>query len=422
MNYKYTPALHKIRLMKGRIKVIPGGSSAGKTIAILMILIDKCIRTPNLSVSIVSESTPHLRRGVIRDMLNILKDTGRYRDSQYNRTNLIYEFTNKSYIEFFSVDDASRLRGARRNVLYINECNNVSEDAYTQLAMRTDMDIYLDYNPSNRFWIENVLISPEAEKLTLTYKDNTALSQTVIDFLESKLELAKTSDYWTNWCNVYLRGLPGVLEGVIFNNWSEIDTIPEDARLIGYGIDFGYANDETTCTAVYKYNNDIIVDEIIYQKGLSNSDIANLLKDNNVIGELYCDSAEPKTIAELKKYGFSAYPTKKGPDSILHGISLMQEYQLLVTKKSINIKNELINYMWKKDKDGNSMNVPIDIFNHSIDGIRYLFLMKLGKKSINAGQFTAGKAELNPKNRITPTSTYRGVNVVNGSNPFFKHF
>lgn len=380
-DFIYTTAIDKIRRMKARIKVIPGGSSAGKTYGIIPILIDKAITNPEISISIVSESIPHLKRGAMRDFINIMKMTNRYIDINWNRTNSIYTFTNGSYIEFFSVEDDSKLRGARRNILYINECNKVSEESYTQLVMRTDMDVYLDYNPSNRFWIDNVLLTDDAEKLILTYKDNEALSKTVIDFLESKIILAKTSDYWANWCNVYLYGQQGRLDDTIFNNWSEIDRIPEEANLIGYGMDFGFTNDPTTCVGIYKYNGGLIIDEIIHRKGLSNSDISRLLKESNVIGEIYADSAEPKSIDELKKYGHRIYPAKKGPDSIIYGIGLLQEQQLFVTKRSINIKQELTNYSWKKDKDGNTLNTPIDNWNHQIDAIRYLATMKLGKKN-----------------------------------------
>lgn len=376
----YTQAIDKIRRMKARIKVIPGGSSAGKTFAILPILADMCIKTSNLSVSVVSENHPHLRRGAIRDFINIMKMTNRFRANYWNKTNSMYTFPNGSFIEFFGADEPDKLRGARRNVLYVNECNNITEDSYTQLAMRTDGDIFLDYNPSNRFWIEDVIAGPESEVLVLTYKDNEALPQSVIDFLEGKLILAQTSDYWANWCKVYLSGQTGSLEGVVFSNWKEIDNIPEEAVLIGYGMDFGFTNDPSTCIAVYRYNGQLVLDEIFYKKGLGNSEISSILKQENVIGEIYADSAEPKSIDEIKKYGHRVYPTKKGPDSILAGINLLQEQQMLVTKRSHNLKKELTNYSWKKDKNGNTMNVPIDIWNHCIDSIRYLALVKLGKE------------------------------------------
>jgi len=378
--FKYTTGLHKIRKMKKRIKIIPGGTSAGKTFSILSILINKAIIEPDLEISVVSESIPHLRRGALRDFLKIMKTTGRYNPNNYNKTYLTYTFSNGSYIEFFSADDEAKLRGARRNILYINEANNLKQESYIQLAMRTDRDIYLDYNPVAQFWINDVEKEEEAEKLILTYKDNEALSKNVIDFLESKIPLSLTSDYWRNWVNVYLYGQQGSLEGIVFSNWSTIDSIPEGAGLIGSGMDFGFTNDPTTLISVYKYNNNIIVDEVIYRKGLSNSDISNLMKSANVTGEIFGDSAEPKTIDELRRYGHNIKGANKGADSINFGISILQEYDMLITKRSYNLLDELTKYIWKKDRDGNTSNSPIDAFNHAIDALRYLAMMKLSKK------------------------------------------
>jgi phage terminase large subunit len=379
MQFKYTTALHKIRKMKSRIKVIPGGTSSSKTFSILAILINEAASESGCQISVVSESLPHLKRGAIRDFLNIMKMTKRYIDSHWNRTNFIYTFTNGSYIEFFGVEDADKLRGGRRTHLFVNEANRVSEEAYTQLAMRTSKDIYIDFNPTNRFWAHDI---QEAEVLTLTYKDNEGLSKTIIEFLESHRIKAITSTYWANWCRVYLDGELGSLEGLIFNNWSTIDSLPSEAELIGYGLDFGFTNDPSACIGVYRWNGQLILDEVLFRKGLTNSEISKLLKEDGVKAndEIYADSAEPKSIQEIKNYGHRIYPVKKGPDSILGGIAIMQEYQMLVTKRSINLKKELETYSWKKDKDGQTTNQPEDINNHAIDAARYLGLMKLGKK------------------------------------------
>ena len=383
MEFQYTKAISKIRKLKKRIKVIQGGSSAGKTIAILAILIDKCLKTDNLSVSVVAESTPHLRRGAIRDFINILKATKRFDQNQWHTTNSTYRFQNGSYIEFFSADQGDKLRGARRDILYINEANNIQRDAYLELAMRTNQDIFIDYNPSHNFWNKEVLEDDNSELLILTYKDNNGLPQNVIDFLESKRELAKSSEYWNNWCKVYLDGLEGKLQGTIFNDYKIIDKIPEEARLLGLGMDFGFTNDPSTLIAIYKWNDEIIADEIFYQKGLLNSDIAKLIKNNgfdrNII---YADSAEPKSIAELKRYGIKIMATDKGRDSVNYGIELIQEQKLSITKRSKNLLDELSKYIWKLDKEGNNTNVPIDAFNHAIDSLRYAVMMLLKKKRV----------------------------------------
>jgi phage terminase large subunit len=382
MKFKYTKAISKIRKIKSRIRVIQGGSSAGKTIAILAILIDKALKTDNLSISVVSESTPHLRRGAIRDFLNILKATQRFQEQQWHITNSTYRFKNGSYIEFFSADQGDKLRGARRDILYINEANNITRESYLELAMRTNGDIYIDYNPSHIFWNKEVLEGNDAQLLILTYKDNDGLPQNIIDFLESKRELAKTSDYWDNWCKVYLDGLEGKLQGAVFNDYQVIDKVPDEARLLGFGMDFGFTQDPSTLVAIYKWNDEIIADEIFYQTGLFNSDIAKLIKDYKLEKhQIYADSAEPKSIAEIKRYGINIKPTDKGKDSVIFGIQLLQEQKLNITKRSKNLLEELSKYIWKVDKEGNNTNDPIDAFNHSIDALRYAAIMLLKKKT-----------------------------------------
>ena len=380
----YTSALRKIRKMNSRIKVIQGGTSASKTFSILAILIDKAIKTPNLEISVVSESIPHLRRGANKDFLKIMKETGRFIPSHYNKTLLRYEFSNGSYIEFFSADDESRLRGARRNVLYMNECNNINYDAYLQLQIRTDGEIYLDYNPTSKFWVHTeVLGQVDTELLVLTYKDNEALSNEIVKQLEMNREKAKTSTYWDNWCRVYLDGEVGSVEGTIFTDFEVIDKIPEEARLLGYGLDFGFSQDPAALIALYKYNDDIVVDELIYETGLLNSELANRMKQYEVKGEIYADSAEPKSISELKRFGFQVKPVEKGRDSINYGIQIIQQKHILVTRRSKNLLDEFSKYSWKKNRDGGYDTTPIDSNNHACDALRYISTMKLGVRKEN---------------------------------------
>ena len=379
MNYKQTTALKKIRSLKNRIKVIQGGSSAGKTIGILILLIDKCIKEPGLEVSVVSESIPHLRRGAIRDFLKIMKDTGRYIASNYNKTLLRYEFTNGSYMEFFSADSEEKLRGGRRQILYINECNSINYEAYLQLAIRTSGDIYLDYNPSARFWVHTEVVNqPNTDFIVLNYKDNQALSDEVVKMLESNRDKAATSTYWDNWCKVYLDGEIGQVEGTIFNDYEVIDKIPEDARLLGYGLDFGYSYDPAALIALYKYNDDIIVDEVVYQTGLLNSELSSIMKQYGVTGEIFADSAEPKSIHELKRYGHQVKSVEKGKDSVNYGIQILQQKKMFVTQRSENVLNEFQKYMWKKDRNGGYDTTPIDAHNHACDALRYVAMSKLG--------------------------------------------
>jgi phage terminase large subunit len=377
MEFIVTTALKKLLRLKKRIKVVRGGTSASKTFSILPILIDRAIKTPDLEISVVSESIPHLRRGALKDFLKIMMALGRYNDNQFNKSTLKYTFVNGSYIEFFSVDQPDKLRGARRNVLYVNECNNVDFDSYYQLAIRTSGEIWLDYNPSSLFWVDRELLTQDdVDFITLTYLDNEALSDTIVKEIESAKEKAKTSSYWENWWQVYGLGQTGSLEGVCIPEWQEIN-LPTEARLLCYGMDWGYSNDPTSLIAMYKYNDAYIFDELIYQKGLLNSDISDLLKTNEVKDIVYADSAEPKSIAELNSYGHNILPVTKGRDSIVYGLNLINQNKVYVTSRSKNLINELQNYIWMVDKQGNKLNKPIDAYNHAIDAMRYAMTSQL---------------------------------------------
>tara|TARA_R110000824_G_scaffold161622_1_gene336943 strand:+ start:64 stop:1227 length:1164 start_codon:yes stop_codon:yes gene_type:complete len=383
--FQTTTAIRKLHALTKRKKVIQGGTSAGKTFGILPILIDRCLRTPNLETSVVSESVPHLRRGAVKDFLKIMMYTNRYRDNQWNRSTLKYTFNNGSYIEFFSVEQPDKLRGARRNVLYVNEANNVPFEAYNQLAIRTSGDIWIDFNPTANFWAhKEVATEDDADFITLTYKDNEALSQTIVEEIELAREKAKTSEYWANWWKVYGLGQVGSLDGVCIKQWNEIE-LPLEARLLCYGMDFGYSNDPTTLIGLYKYNDAYIFDEVIYQKKLLNSDISNLLSDNNITEVIYADSAEPKSIAELKTYRHKVMPCTKGKDSIVYGINLINQNKIFITSRSTNLIKELQSYTWAKDREGNTINKPIDAFNHCIDAARYAMSSQL--ETPNKGKY-----------------------------------
>jgi phage terminase large subunit len=377
MEFIVTTSIRKLARLKQRIKVVRGGTSAGKTFGILPLLIDKAMREPMLEISVVSESIPHLRRGALKDFLKIMMSLGRYKDDQFNKSTLKYNFQNGSYIEFFSADQPDKLRGARRNILYVNECNNIEFDAYYQMAIRTSGDIWLDYNPASTFWVDKeILTQPDVDFITLTYLDNEALSETIIKEIESAKVKALTSTYWANWWQVYGLGQTGSLEGVCITDWNEID-LPSDARILCAGMDFGYTNDPTSLVLMYKYNDAYIFDEVIYKKGLLNSEISNLLKADNITDIIYADSAEPKSIAELKSYGHQVLPVSKGKDSITYGISLINQNKIYVTSRSKNLINELRNYIWLTDKSGVKMNKPIDAYNHSIDAMRYAIMSQL---------------------------------------------
>jgi len=375
-----TTAINKILALKKRVKIIQGGTSAGKTFGIIPVLIDKAAKTSNLEISIVAESIPHLRRGALKDFLKIMKWTNRYIDASFNKSLLRYEFGNGSYMEFFSADDSSKLRGARRDILYINECNNIEFESYNELSIRTKKEVYLDFNPANEFWVHTELKDElDTDFIILTYKDNEALDEAIVAQIEKNRLKATTSSYWANWWRVYGLGEIGMLEGVIFSNWKLIDTIPVEAKLLGYGLDFGYTNDPTTIIEVYNYNGKRILNEICYQTGMVNSDVAKKL-ESNVIA--YADSSEPKSIEEIKRQGKTIKGVTKGQDSINFGIQIMQGQEYLVTSSSINLIKELRAYCWDSDKTGKRLNKPAGGNDHAIDAVRYHEMETLGINSM----------------------------------------
>lgn len=370
-----TTAINKLLKLKKFVKGIQGGSSAGKTFGIIPIEIDYAIKNPKTEISIVAESIPHLKRGAIRDFKKIMKETNRWNDNNWNASDFKYTFTNESFIEFFSADNSAKLRGARRDRLYINECNNIDFNSYTELAMRTKQSIFLDWNPSTEFWFHTEIINDDnVDFIILTYLDNEAAPESAIDFILKAKEKAKTSNYWQNWFQVYGLGQIGNLEGVIFSNWKQIDTIPKEARLIGCGLDFGYSVDPTAIVQVYQYNNQHILHEVCYRTGMINSDIAKILPKNVPI---YADSAEPKSIEEIRRFGVPIKPVTKGKDSINFGIQIMQGQEYLVTKDSTNLIKELRGYCWDKGKDGKTLPIPIGT-DHIIDAVRYHEMETMG--------------------------------------------
>lgn len=365
MKYQATTAFQKINNLNKRIRLIPGGTSASKTVSILLYLIAyaQTDKNPTLT-SIVSESIPHLKRGAIRDFKNILGAHNYWRDANWNATDSIYTFETGSQIEFFSTDNGDKLRGARRDRLFVNEANNVTFDAFEQLEMRTKEFIICDWNPTNEFWAYTELKSrTDIEWLTLTYLDNEALDPDI----KASIEQRKGRKGW--WA-VYGLGQLGEVEGKIFKEWTIIDELPPEAKLERRGLDFGYSNDPTAIVDVYKFNGAFIFDEVCFQKGLSNKQIADILKDKANVMTI-ADSSEPKSIDEIRLYGINIKGANKGPGSINQGIQFVQDQKISVTKRSANIIKEYRNYLWETDKNGAILNVPESGYDHSMDAIRY---------------------------------------------------
>lgn len=371
--------------MTARKKVIQGGTSAGKTYAIIAVLIHIAAKAKT-EISVVSESIPHLRRGAMKDFGKVMQWTNRWRDEGWNKTLLTYTFANGSTIEFFSADQEAKLRGARRQVLYINEANNIEFEAYHQLAIRTSETIYIDFNPVSEFWAHTeVLAEQDSELIVLTYRDNEALPATIRDDIEAAQVKAATSTYWANWWKVYGLGEVGSLQGVVFDDWQQVDGIDfAGDKLVAIGLDWGYTNDPTAVVAVYKRGSAILLHELLYSSGLTNQDIADHLRKLGIgrSWPIIADSAEPKSIEEVHRLGFNIHPATKGADSIRNSIDILKRQPLLVTRESTNLIKELRNYTWDTDRTGASLGVPIDRYNHAIDAVRYVALNKL---SANAG-------------------------------------
>lgn len=373
--YSLTTATKRIRQLHKRIRAVQGGTSASKTISILLTLIDAAQRdiTPTIT-SVVSESFPHLKRGAIRDFLQIMQEHQYFKETNWNKTDCIYTFETGSKIEFFSADQPSKVRGPRRDRLFINEANNVSHETFEQLEVRTKEYIYLDWNPTTEFWFYTEVLGKrdDVDHIIITYRDNEALDAAIVRSIEQRRANK-------NWWRVYGEGQLGEIETRIFTGWKIIDEIPHEARLERYGLDFGYSNDPTAVVAIYYYNGGYIWDEIAYQKGLLNKQIADLLL-NQPKAIVIADSAEPKSIDEIYQYGVTILPAAKGPGSLLRRIQHVQAQQISITKRSVNVLKEYRNYVWITDKDGRIINEPIDIFNHGMDAGGYAMESLLPKE------------------------------------------
>lgn len=381
--FQTTKALKKIlatRTVPDRKRglVVQGGTSAAKTISIMLYLIERA-QTQEKAISVVSESLPHLKRGAMRDFLNIMKTHRYYKENDHNKTDYLYQFGN-GYIEFFGGDDPSKLRGPRRDILFMNEANNMPFSTFEQLEVRTKDEWIIDFNPTSEFWAHTEVIPRmECDFLKLTYRDNDALEPSIVRSIESRR-------HNRNWWTVYGEGEIGTKEGQIYAEWPQLDDIPETAELVRYGLDFGYTNDPTAIVAVYRWNNTLILDECVYQVGLTNPQIAKKLQE---LPEalVIADSAEPKSIDEIKHHGINIIGAVKGPGSVNYGIQTVQDQRIYVTKRSTELIRENRNYLWKLDRDGRPLNVPEDMFNHALDAVRYAVSDIVGKPELDESRF-----------------------------------
>lgn len=366
--FQDTTATKRIFSLKKRIRAISGGTAASKTISILVWLIDYGQSTKNEVMTVVAESYPHLNLGAMRDFKNIMIAHGYWNDKAWNESSHTYIFPGKTILEFISFDKFGKAHGPRRDILFINEANNLPFNIVDQLITRTRKIVWIDWNPSAEFWFYTEMKDKrdDIDFITLTYKDNEALDETTIKEIEGH-------KHNKQWWQVYGLGQLGELEGKIYKDWKIIDEIPHEARLERYGMDFGYSVDPTVIVAIYKYNDGFIIDEITYQKGLSNKSIADIFL-NKPQALVIADSAEPKSIDEIREYGVNIIGALKGPGSVNKGIAYVQDQRISLTKRSVNTLKAYRNYLFKTDKNGKVTNDPDDTiheWSNSMDAIRY---------------------------------------------------
>lgn len=370
-HFQDTTATKRIFQLSKKIRAVSGGTSASKTISILVWLIDYCQSTKNKVVTVVGESVPHLTLGAIRDFQNIMISNGYWKDVRW--VDKKYTFEDGTILEFISFDKFGKAHGPRRDVLFLNEANYLPYNIADQLITRTRETVWLDWNPTVEFWFYTEMLGKREDVdfigeggnyPPLTYKDNEALDENSIKEIESH-------KHNLSWWKVYGEGKLGEVAGRIYTNWQPIQEIPHEARLERYGVDFGWHPDPCAIVAVYYWNGSYILDEVACQLEMSNREIASTLK-NLPRALIIADSAEPKSIAEVRAYGLNIQPTVKGADSVRHGIRAVQDQKIFVTQRSANILKEYRNYLWSTDKDGNTMpGVPEDGNDHTLDAIRY---------------------------------------------------
>lgn len=375
-SYRTNIVFRHLEKSKKRITIEQGGTRSGKTFNILLwIIFSYCLRNKNKTISIARKTYPSLRTSAMRDFIEILRQSGLYDEYLHNKSSAEYRLNN-NLVEFISLDQPAKVRGRKRDLLFVNEANELHWEDWQQLIFRTKEKIILDYNPSDEFhWIyDKVKTREDADFYITTYKNNPFLDDSI------KSEIKRLKDTDPNYWKIYGLGEVGAGKSLIFNS-SLADSIPEEAQFLSYGMDFGYTNDPTTLIGVWKYDTSLYFKEYIYRTGMTNQDIAKELErlDIGRRQEIFADSAEPKSIDEIYKFGWNIKPATKGRDSINIGIDMLKRYKLFVTKDSVNTIKEFRNYKWREDKNGNVLNQPVDMYNHSLDACRYATYNKLAR-------------------------------------------
>lgn len=365
-----------------KIVIEQGGTRSGKTYNILMwIVFGYCTNEVGKTITICRKTYPALRSSSMRDFFVILKEYGLYKEENHNKTNSEYKLYG-NLIEFISLDQPQKLRGRKRDLLYINEANEISFEDFQQLIFRTTGKVILDYNPSDEFHFIYDKIKPrdDADFYITTYKDNPFLEADTIR------EIERLKDIDLNYWKIYGLGEIGSSQALIYR-FNEVPEVPKEASFLSMGLDWGFTNDATALVSVHKLGDDLYFKELIFKQGLTNVDISEEMKRLEVgRSEIFADSSEPKSIEDLYRMGWNIKPATKGQGSVNIGIDMLKRYRLNVTKDSVNMIKEFRNYKWQEDKNGNVLNIPCDLFNHSLDACRYALYDKLARP--NYGKYS----------------------------------
>lgn len=370
MPYMETTALEKIRAMEKRIRVVQGGTSAGKTIAILLDEINECILQPGITSSVITNSFPNLRIGALDDYKKIAAEIGLDKIVQWSEVTHTATFPNRSRLQFYSIDTEGAL-GARRDRLFINEANRIKFETFRQLETRTKQKITIDFNPVNEFWAHTeVLKRPDSEFIKLNYLDNEALDDQIIASIE-----ANKGDGNNNWWRVYGLGEIGTLEGNIYEGWQSIAEIPQGYQLKRYGIDFGFSNDPTAIIAIYENEaGEIALDQKLCERKILTPELIRRIQELPP-ALCVCDSARPEIIAEMQANGIRAIGANKTPGEKLNGkrynIELVQRRHISYTETSKELEREFLSYAWRKKSTGETIPEPQDGNDHCMDAIAY---------------------------------------------------
>ena len=362
------------------IVVQQGGTWSGKTYGIMQCLFSLAV-SGNYVITVVGQDIPNLKRGALRDAQTIESSSPILKQliQSYNASDRIYKFYSGSIIEFVSYANEQDARNGKRDFLFINEANGITWNIAEQLINRTRIRSFIDYNPSAPFWAHEKLINTKQfGNKTVQFVRSWHVHNTFLT-AEQHEHIEKRTAEDPEWGRVYGRGNTGKIEGLIFRNWDTVDTIPDAAALIGYGLDFGYTNDPTACVEVRKMDNELYIDLKIYETQLTNPDIARKLLEAHISTNVVADSAEPKSIVEIRANGVWCDPAEKGKDSIANSIDILKRYKMHITSRSGALIKELNGYKWKEDKlTGAKLAEPADRQqDHAIDALRYLALNKL---------------------------------------------